>query len=368
MGDSQDELRAAVEELKAKLLTYATVSSVRDSEEAAIEELRFILKPGAEQLGLTLSEVSRQVRQAYFGEEAQRLPRDGDDVRVYVRYPREDRRTLDSLNAFRVRTSDGREIPLEAVARVEFADGVTGLDRRQRMRSIMVSADAPQEERAKIMKDLDGSGFFKQLEADHPTVTRRAIGQAESQAEFFAELLALGAMALFAMYMLLAITFRSYSQPALIMSAIPFAVVGAAVGHYMAGLSFALFSWLGMIAAMGVIVNDNVVLIDRANQLREDGLSAFDAITQAGVSRFRQIFLTSITEFVGLAPMILEMAAIAQFLKPMAISLAFGVLLAMPVTLLLTPALYLIGGDLKRAVGGGMRSLRGRRLEDQPAE
>lgn len=368
LGEDRDELRAAVEDLKAKLLTYEAVSSVRDSEEAANEELRFTLKPGAEQLGVTLAMVSSQVRQAYFGEEVQRLPRNGEDVRVYVRYPQQDRRTLGSLENFRVRTPDGREIPLSQVADVAFAPGVTGLDRRQRMRSILVEAEAPQEERAKIMRDLEQSGFFNELEQRYPTVTRRALGQAEAQQEFMNELLGFGLIALFVMYALLAVTFRSYGQPGLIMSVIPFAVMGAAIGHFMFGLNFALFSWLGMVAAMGVIVNDNVVLVDRANRLVEEGADEVEAMYDAGVSRFRQIFLTSITEFVGLAPMLFEAAAVAQFLKPMAVSLAFGVLLAMPVTLLLTPVLAAIAVDIKRSAGGGVRWARRMWAAKPPAE
>jgi multidrug efflux pump subunit AcrB len=369
LSDNRDDLRAAVEELKAHLLTYSAVTSVRDSEEAAGEELRFTLKPGAEQLGISLADVSRQVRQAFYGEEVQRLPRDGDDVRVFVRFPEAERETLDSLETFRIRTMDGREIPLASVADVSFAPGITGLDRRQRMRSIMVEAELPSEERAKVMEDLEKT-FLPTLDAKYPTLSRRAIGEAEAQAEFFGELSRYGLMALFAMYFLLAVVFRSYWQPALIMSAIPFAYMGAAFGHSLNNTAFALFSWLGMVAAMGVIVNDNVVLVDRCNQYREDGMDAFTAITDAGVSRFRQITLTSVTEFVGLAPMIMERAAIAQFLKPMAISLAFGVLLAMPATLIMTPVLYMIGKDIKGLFGGLKRLIFGgpRGEQSVPAE
>ena len=442
MGENPEDLRAAVDEVKERLLRFDQVSSVRDSEEAAQEELSFSLLPGAEQLGLTLQDVTRQVRQAYYGEEVQRLPREGDEVRVYVRYPRDDRRTLESLASFRVRTADGAEVPLAAVATWEFRPGVTGIDRRQRMSSIMVTAELTEgEARANIMRTLEDE-FFPDLEARYPSVTRRAIGQAESQAEFMNQLQTFGLMALFGMYFLLAVVFRSYSQPALIMSVIPFAFVGAVVGHFTLGISFALFSYFGMIAAMGVVVNDNVVLLNRANQIRgyfmlrrrgaggalpegetalehagpngeafevisldeeleieEDDLRAAiggnfakstpmelrsshhhmvweksdlrertEALEAAGfqlvrvraeygiigasVSRFRQIFLTSITEFTALLPMLLENAAIVQFLKPMALALAFGVLLCMPVTLLLTPALYMIGVDIKRGVSG----------------
>jgi multidrug efflux pump subunit AcrB len=441
MGENKEDLEAAVEEVKARLLQFADVTSVRDSQDAANEELRFTLLPGAEQLGITLSDVTRQVRQAYFGDEVQRLPREGDDVRVYVRYPRDDRRTLESLGSFRIRTSDGREVPLAAVATWEFAPGVTGLDRRQRMSSILVTADLVNAEgRQEIMRTLDQE-FWPSFEQRYSTVSRRAIGEAEGQAEFMANLTRLMLLAFAAIYFLLAVTFRSYAQPLMILCVIPFSIVGALLGHLAFGISFALFSWLGMIAAIGVVVNDNVVLVDRCNQIRgyfalrlkgsgpalaedsgwepheialpngqtveyvgiapdlepheemiiEGAESGFQrgpielkassqmndspehteraqelesmgfqimrvkaeaGITHASVSRFRQIFLTSVTEFVGTSPMILENAAIVQFLKPMVISLAFGVLICMPATLILTPAFYMIGVDIKRVVGG----------------
>ena len=443
MGENKEDLDAAVEDLKARLLQFGDVTSVRDSQDAAIEELRFTLLPGAEQLGITLGDLTRQVRQAYFGEEVQRLPREGDDVRVYVRYPRDDRRTLESLGNFRVRTNDGREVPLAALATWEFAPGVTGLDRRQRMSSILVTADLVNAEaRTEIMRTLDNE-YWPAFESRFSTVSRRAIGEAEGQAEFMNNLMMLMGLAFLLIYFLLAVTFRSYAQPAMILCVIPFAIVGALLGHLLFGISFALFSWLGMIAAIGVVVNDNVVLVDRCNQIRgyfalrhkragqatlgeeeawaphditlpdgqvveyiglapdlepheemivEGAESGFQkgpielrtsvqmrwdggehreraealeaigfqimrvkaerGITEASVSRFRQIFLTSVTEFVGTSPMILENAAIVQFLKPMILSLAFGVLICMPATLILTPAFYMIGIDIKRVSTG----------------
>lgn len=357
IGENQEDLRAAVEDLKAKLLTYASVRSVRDSEEAANEELRLKLKPGGERLGVTLASVSNQVRQAYFGDEAQRLPREGDDVRVYVRYPADARKSLASLDDFRVRTDDGREIPLGSVAELSFDEGVTGLDRRQRQRSILVEAEADRAARVDIMKELEAD-YFARFDASYPTVTREDIGEAESEAEFYAEIGRLLTLAVLGMYILLAVVFRRYFLPVLILSAIPFATVGAIVGHGVFSVSFGLFSALGAIAAMGVVVNDNVVLIDKMNQYRDDGEDAFASALDAGVSRFRQIFLTSVTEFIGLMPMIFEEAAIAQFLKPMALSLAFGVLFCMPVTLILTPSLYMIGKDVKDLTLRGWRVWR----------
>lgn len=441
ISENKEDLEIAVEELKARLLQFEGVTSVRDSQDAANEELRFTLLPGAEQLGITLMDVTRQVRQAYFGEEVQRLPRGGDDVRVYARYPRDDRRTLESLGSFRIRTNDGREVPLASVATWEFAPGVTGLDRRQRQSSILVTADLVNAEaRGEIMRTLD-TDFWPGFEARFTTVSRRAIGEAEGQQEFMNEFMTLMGLAFCGIFFLLAVTFRSYWQPVMILCVIPFAIVGALLGHLIFGISFALFSWLGMIAAIGVVVNDNVVLVDRCNQIRgyfalrlkgaggalpedmgletheialpngqvveyvgiapdlepheemiiegaqsnfqrgpielktsmqmSDGIEyreraqelealgfqvmrvkAEVGITEASISRFRQIFLTSVTEFVGTSPMILENAAIVQFLKPMVISLAFGVLICMPATLILTPAFYMIGVDIKRVFGG----------------
>jgi multidrug efflux pump subunit AcrB len=439
MGENGEDLRSAVEELKERLQRFSDVLSVRDSEEAAVEELQFTLLPGAEQMGLTLMDVSRQVRQAFYGEEIQRLPRNGDDVRVYVRYPRDDRRTLESLGDFRVRAADGREIPLAAVATWEFQPGVTGLDRRQRMSSILVEAELIEGDvRANVMRELERE-FFPGFEQRYPTVTRRAIGEAEGQQRFMNQLITLGVMALFGMYFLLAATFRSYAQPAAIMSILPFAMVGGILGHFILGVGWALFSYFGMVAAMGVVVNDNVVLINKTNQLRgyfamrrkragqaapDEGTTiedytapngevweiahfdaelelhhefiaggvasdfetgplekrhsnqmrweksefreraedletigfqvlrahAREAIVYASASRFRQIVLTSLTTFIALFPMLLEQAAIVQFLKPMALALAGGVIMSLPVTLILTPALYIVGIDMKRGI------------------
>jgi multidrug efflux pump subunit AcrB len=353
-GENVDDLRAAVEELKAKLMTFGKVISVRDSEASANDEIRLALKPGAEQLGVTLASVTNQVRQAYFGEEVQRQPRDGDEQKVYARYPEADRRSLASLDQFRVRTADGREIPLSTVATFTFEPGVVSLTRRDRLSSITVEAEAPRDARQEIMRSLEAD-FFPAFAKNYPTVSRRSVGEAEAEAEFFAEIFRYLMLAFFGMYALLAIVFRSYTQPILIMSAIPFAVMGAIAGHFIFDTPFALFSYLGAIAAMGVVVNDNVVLVDRINQMRAEGRDADEAAYEGAVSRFRQIFLTSVTEFIGLTPMMFERAAIAQFLKPMAIALAYGVLICMPVTLILTPCFYLIGRDIKQGAIGLFR-------------
>lgn len=344
---SFDELRAALDDLKEKLITYEDLYDVRNSLRSSTDEIRMNLKPGAQKLGLTLADVSGQMRQAYYGEEVQRLPRGDGDVKVMVRYPQETRRTLASLADFRVRLADGREIPLLSVVDVEFAPGLKRIERRQRQRSAVVSAELKDEVRRDIMKDLDDN-FFPDWKKAHPGVTLGAIGQAESEALFLAEVMQLSLMALLGMYALIAIAFRSYWEPLLIMTAIPFAFMGAVYGHMAFGVSLALFSYFGIAAAAGVVVNDNLVLVDYLNRLRAKGMEPLQAIVEAGVARFRPILLTSVTTFVGLVPMMLERSTQAQFLKPTVISLAFGVAFALFVTLFLVPSLYGIGVDIQR--------------------
>ncbi|WP_323843862.1 efflux RND transporter permease subunit [Microbulbifer magnicolonia] len=340
-----DILRAATAELETQLRTYESLYDVRNDLEGASEEIRIDLKPGATKLGLTLAEVNRQVRQAYFGEEVQRLPRAGQDVKVMVRYPLESRRSIESLKDFRVRTADGREVPLLAVAELEYSPGIKRIQRWNGNRAARVMADLKDDVRGDIMKDLD-ENFFPDWEKRYPGIIRGAVGQAEGEKRFIQEVLGLYTMDFFAMYSLLAVAFRSYFQPILILVAIPFAFVGAIFGHGVMGMTMAIFSYFGIAAAAGVVVNDNLVLMDQCNRLRDQGMEPKKAIVEAGVSRFRPILLTTVTTIVGLLPMMLERSIQAAFLQPIVVALAFGVFVAFFVTLLLVPALYGIGVDI----------------------
>jgi multidrug efflux pump subunit AcrB len=346
-----EDLRVAVEELKAQLATYNAVYDITDDMQTVNEELRFTLKPDAQSVGVTLGMVTQQVRQAYYGEEVQRLPRDGQDVRVMVRYPEEIRRSLDSLNNLRIRTTDGREVPLYSVADVEFAPGVQRIIRRDRMRSARVSAEVPTEVRGDVMKDLD-TVFLPAWQERHPNIVLGALGDNEAEQEFLQEIIILQIMMLGTMYILLAVAFKSYLQPLLIMTAIPFAVAGAYFGHVLFGMPLALFSYFGIGAAAGVVINDNLVLIEFVNRLRASGLGAYQALIEAATSRFRPIVLTAVTSFVGTLPMAMQNDWQAQFLKPMVISLSFGILFALFLTLLMTPSLYGIGCDISRFARG----------------
>jgi len=340
-----DVLRAATADVENQLRTYETIYDVRNNLEGASEEIRLTMKPGTAKLGLTLADVNQQVRQAYFGEEVQRLPRDGQDVRVKVRYPLESRESIESLKNFRVRTNDGRELPLLAVADLEYAPGINRIQRWNGNRAARISADLKEQVRDDIMKDLD-ENFFPEWEERYPGIIRGAVGQAEGEQRFIKEVMGLYLIAFFAMYTMLAVAFRSYWQPILILVAMPYAFVGAIVGHAVLGMTMAIFSYFGIAAAAGVVVNDNLVLMDYCNRLREQGLSAREAIIESGVVRFRPILLTSVTTIVGLTPMMLERSIQAAFLQPIVIALAFGVFFAFFVTLLMVPALYGIGLDI----------------------
>ncbi len=354
-----DTLRAAAADLKAQLRSYATTYDIVDNLQTSAEEMRFSLRPDARALGLTLNDVTSQVRQAFYGIEVQRLPRGGEDVRVMVRYPRELRDSLDAVRDLRLRTPDGREIPLAAVADVEFAPGISRINRRERQRTVTVSAQLSDQDTAgDIRRDLR-ENFFPAWEARYPGVSTGALGDAEGQAQFMREITILQILVLGSMYVLLAIAFRSYAQPLLIMTAIPFAFAGAVFGHMLFGMPLALFSFFGVGAAAGVVINDNLVLVDFVNRLRERGVGAFQALVDAGVQRFRPILLTTITTFLGILPMMAERSTQAQFLKPMVVAIGFGVVFALFLTLLFVPALYAIGVDIKR---GTLSLWRGERI------
>ncbi|NIP18034.1 MAG: AcrB/AcrD/AcrF family protein [Xanthomonadales bacterium] len=361
-----DVLRRAAEDLENKLRTYEVLYDVRNNLESASEEIRLAMKPGTTKLGLTLAEVNRQVRQAYFGEEVQRLPRAGQDVKVKVRYPVESRRSIESLKNFRVRTADGREVPLLSVAELEYAPGIKRIKRWNGNRAVRISADLKENIRDEIMKDLD-ENFFPEWEKKYPGIIRGAVGQAEGEQRFIKEITGLYFIALFAMYTMLAVAFRSYFQPILIMIAIPFAFVGAIFGHFLTGTTMAIFSYFGIAAAAGVVVNDNLVLMDYSNRLRDKGMAPLEAVVEAGVVRFRPILLTTVTTIVGLTPMMLERSIQAKFLQPVVLALASGVAIAFFVTLLLVPSMYAIGLDIARGFRRLKSWLKARVFRRKPA-
>ena len=358
-----EALKAALLELKEELEGFSAVARAWDSLESSAREVRFSMKPGAETLGITLSDVTRQVREAFYGREVQRLPRNGEDVRVMVRYPTAARESIDSLNELRIRSANGVEVPLYSVASVEFAEGSGRIRRRDRKQVDYTGARVrgDQQEVAKLKKDLE-ENFFPQWELRHPLVSRIEVGDDEIQNTFMRELKVSGFAILIAMYILLAVAFRSYALPLLIMIAIPFAFIGMIFGNLVTGVPFGVFSLFGFFAASGVAVNDNLVLIDYVNRLRAKGVGAYQAMLDSCVARFRPILLTSVTTFIGITPILFETSTQAEFLKPMVVALAFGVLFDFFLTLMLVPAMYGIGVDITRFFRGLWRGEKQPRL------
>ncbi|MFP4600132.1 MAG: efflux RND transporter permease subunit, partial [Persicimonas sp.] len=299
-------------------------------------------------LGLTESELARQVRNAFYGAEAQRDQRGRDEVRVYVRRPLEERRSMYYLEQLLIRTPTGGEIPLGEAAFIERGRAYTEIERENGGRAVDISADVDIEvsEPNNIMRDVYDT-LLPHLMDKYPGLDYERSGQQQAQKEAFDALFTGLALALMIMFALMAMIFRSYIQPLAIMFAIPFGVVGALFGHLLMGYNLSLVSVLGIVALSGVVVNDSLVLVAAANDYRRAGASATQAVIDAGVRRFRPILLTSLTTFFGLAPMILETSVQARFLIPMALSLGFGVLFVTVIALIIIPATYLVLEDMK---------------------
>ena len=347
-GRDFDRLREAAARLKAHLTTYPGIQDISDSFREGKREIKMEIKPDAENLGLTQSDLGMQVRQAFYGEEAQRIQRGRDEVRVMVRYPEAQRRSIGNLETMRIRLPDGREIPYEEVADVQWGRGYSTIQRVDRKRAINVTADVDisKGNTTEIINDLDAN-FLPQLMEEFPELAYTWEGERREQQDTIMGILEGYPLALVIIYALLAIPFRSYLQPLIVMSAIPFGLVGAVWGHIIMQLDLTILSMFGIVALSGVVVNDNLVLVVYINRQRELGLSLLEAVKKAGMARFRPILLTSLTTFVGLVPLILEKSVQAQFLIPMAISLAFGVMFATAISLILVPAGYLFLEDLK---------------------
>ncbi|MEL0006198.1 MAG: efflux RND transporter permease subunit [Luminiphilus sp.] len=342
-----EELEALAEDVREALLSYPGVFDVSDSFDSPRDELVLELKPAAETLGVTLADVARQVRQAFYGAEAQRIPRGREDVKVMVRYPEAERLAIANLNDMYIRTPSGAEVPFEAVAAYRVEAGYQKLERLDRLRTLEVEADV--EENGPAPRAIVESVFQDYLpkwQQQYPDLFVNLDGELQEEIEFREATVRLMTLAMMVIYALMAVAFRSYWQPVLILTAVPFGLMGAIFGHMLLGWQVSMFSIMGVTACAGVVVNDNLVLIDRINRLREEGLEVLQALLQAGEDRFRPIILTSLTTFVGLLPIMSETSVQAQFLIPMVTSLAFGVLFATGVTLVLVPALYLIAEDV----------------------
>ncbi len=358
-GADMNRLTEASEALQDYLREYPGLFDIQDSFEAGKREVRLVLKPEAENLGVNTQLLARQVRQAFYGEEVQRIQRGRDDVRIFVRYPEQQRKSLYYLESMYIRLNDGVEVPLLEVADLEYGHGPAQIRRVDRKRVVQVSAYVDESEAVpgQVMDDLKAS-FLDRIPRMFPGVSWDKTGQQKEKDDLIEAMQNGFILAMFGIYMLMAIPFKSYTQPLMVMSAIPFGLIGAILGHVLLGLDISLLSFSGMIAVAGVVVNDNIVLVDYINRFRSEGRGLVQAIREAGAARFRPIMLTSLTTFAGLTPLMLERSVQAQFLIPMAVSLAFGVMFATVVSLLLVPASYYILEDIRATMSRWWQSMR----------
>ena len=352
IGNDFGQLQAAANELKTELAAYPGTFDVTDDFKPGKAERRVHIRPGAQSAGVTMGDLARQVRQAFYGEEALRIQRGRDDIRVMVRYHEADRTRLSGIEKMQIRTADGRQLPMEAVAKIDSGQAFSLIRRVNRQRVITVSSDLDEAQgnASQIVADLK-AGFLPGLTSRYAGVSYDLEGQAKRTQESLDSLKRGFSLALMGIFLLLATQFRSYIQPLIIMAAIPFGLIGAIGGHWIMGLPFTMISIFGVVALAGIVVNDSLILIDFINRAARGGLAVEEAVLQSGKSRFRPVLLTSVTTVAGLFPLLLERSFQAQFLIPMAVSISFGLLAATVLTLLFVPALYLIVGDLTRVLG-----------------
>ena len=351
-GRDLDEILSVSKQLQTDLQKIAGVRLVSDTYQVGKRELNIELLPQGEALGLSLGSVGRQIRQAYYGSLVQSFQRDSDEVEMYVRLPREARESLYSLNTMLINTPSGSRVPLSYVASIGEGRGAAQIDRYSRMRSIRVQAQIDKRATSpdSVLSKLNERSI-PALRSRYPEIEISLAGQQEEQKEFMGSLQRTNLLALLAIFILLAIPLSSYIQPLIIMSAIPFGMIGAIAGHVILGYDLSMFSLIGVVALSGIVINDSLVMIDLINRMRANGSSVFDAVMQSGTRRFRAIMLTTLTTFLGLTPLLLEKSIQAKFLIPMAISVAFGVVFATIITLLIVPSLYMIVEDLRQISG-----------------
>jgi multidrug efflux pump subunit AcrB len=340
-------LRQAADKVKSRLARFDGTYDIADDMITGKREIRLFVTPEAEALGITQAELARQVRQGFYGDEAQRIQRGRDDVKVMVRYPEESRGSLADLEDMRIRLPGGGEVPFATVATVVEGRGPASIHRTDGRRTVSINCqlDLAVANANEIVAELKAN-FMPGFDAEFPQIDSSFEGEQREQSETMTGLRNGAIIALLLIFTLLALVFGSFAQPLIVMLAIPFGFVGAVIGHLALGLDFTMLSAIGVLAMAGVVVNDSMILIDFVNRRRAAGATALEAVSEAGPRRFRAILLTSLTTFAGLTPLLMEKSVQAQFLIPMATSLSFGVLFSTFVILMLVPATYLIFEDV----------------------
>lgn len=340
-GNDFSTLSEVADKLKAQLRRYPTVFDIEDSLSDGKEELQVELKQEAHALGFTRSDVVNQIRHAFYGFQVQRIQRGRDDVRVMVRYPISERTSISNLADQRISNASGQSVPLSQIVELRPGKSPTSIIRIDRYRTVKVTADIDKTKANMTLIQSELSEFLEQLLQQYPGIDYEFGGEVKEQRESFGSMGIGLLIMLFVIYALLAIPFKSYAQPLIVMSIIPFGAIGALCGHWLMNMDLTMLSMLGMMALVGVVVNDSLVLVDFINK-NQLGMGLREAILQAGVARFRPIMLTSLTTFTGIMPLLFEQSTQAQFLIPMAVSLGFGVLFATFITLLLVPVNYML--------------------------
>jgi multidrug efflux pump subunit AcrB len=350
-SDDLQELESAAQELKAEIATYPNTYDISDSFKSGKPEIIYSTTPEGEAAGFTRGDLALAVRDAFFGREAQRVQRGRDELRVMVRYPKDQRDSLATLREMRVRAPDGSAIPFPLIAKTEFGESLASIERIDNKRVVTIDASVNKAlTTSDVVTERLEKEFFPEFLARHPSISIAESGEVEQRKKSLGSLLNGFMFSIIFIYILISIPLRSYLKPLIIMSVIPFGIIGALLGHYVMGIPISILSVFGILALSGVVVNDSLVLVCAVNDLQDEGKSLDEAVRMAGVDRFRAILLTSLTTFFGLAPLLLEKEVQAQFLKPMAASLAFGIVFATFITLFLLPVLFIIIEDIRKLI------------------
>ena len=345
VGVLEKASKAFVDEMKA----YENTRDVNDNYNKGKLQYDFKLLPEGRNLGLTASDVGAQVRNAFFGALAMRQLRGNNEIEVRVKLRLEERRDLQNLENFIIQTPNGTDVPLLDVVEVKEKEAFTSINRRNGRRVVNVGMDVePSNAVGRVLESIKTKSL-PQLAADYPGLTWSFVGSQADMRESTSSLWGSFVMALLIIYALLALAFKNYVQPFIVLTAIPFGIVGAVIGHILLGYDLSLVSLMGMIALSGVVVNDSLIMVDHANKVRKN-TTVYDAIHESGIRRFRPIILTTLTTFGGLTPIILERSSQAFYLIPMAISLGFGIVFATAIILIIVPCLYLVFEDLQQLV------------------
>ncbi len=349
LGNNIKELKAAKSELKTAMLNNALLKDVADNDPAGIKEIRLELKDNAYLLGLDLRNVMNQVRSGFFGASVQRFQRGQDEIRVWVRYDRENRSSITNLDEMRIVTPSGSRVPLSEIAQYTIERGEVAINHLDGRREIQITSDLqnPQETSATDILAWIRTDVMPDIQSKYPTISPSYEGQNREAGKLIGSLRVAGFTVLILIYISIAFTFRSMSQPLMLLLLVPFSLTAVAWGHWIHGFPINILSVLGIIALIGIMVNDGLVLISRFNTNLRSGMMFDDALFEAGRSRFRAIFLTSLTTVAGLAPLLLEKSRQAQFLKPMALSIAYGIAFATLLTLIMLPIFLAFSNKVK---------------------